>query len=113
MPTAATAAKKKSRMLRRWSNVATVRRRAARYFGSDDAELRLSTRRAKKYMVRPPPGVGGADKWVHFGEMGYEDFTKHGDAERRRNYLRRSARIRGQWRGDKYSANNLVRRILW
>jgi hypothetical protein len=94
--------------LRPWTNVAAVRRRAATYLGPG-AELRPSSRSDKKYMVRPP----GTRRWVHFGQMGYEDFTRHRDPARRANYLRRSANIAGDWRADKYSANNLARRLLW
>lgn len=97
-----------SSSLQRWSNPATARRRAAALFPG--ATLRASTRRAKKYMLLPPGQTTG---WVHFGEMGYTDFTRHRDPERRRRYLVRSARIRGDWRANKYSANNLARRILW
>jgi len=50
---------------------------------------------------------------VHFGQMGYEDFTKHKDPARRDNYLKRTANIKGDWRSDKFSPNNLSRNILW
>jgi hypothetical protein len=68
----------------------------------------LSTKKTKKYMVQRPDG-----KWIHFGEMGYEDFTKHQDEKRRDNYLKRTANMKGNWKDDKYSANNLARNILW
>jgi hypothetical protein len=68
----------------------------------------LSTKKTKKYMVQNPDG-----KWIHFGEMGYEDFTKHQDDKRRQNYLKRTANMKGNWKDDKYSANNLARNILW
>ena len=53
------------------------------------------------------------NKWVYFGQMGYEDFTKHQDLNRRKNYLRRTENMRGNWRDNKYSADNLSRNILW
>ena len=59
-------------------------------------------------MVTRPDG-----KIVHFGEMGYEDFTRHKDKTRRKNYLTRSRKIRGNWESDKYSANNLAIHLLW
>lgn len=68
----------------------------------------LSTKKDKKYMVQNPDG-----KWIHFGQMGYEDFTKHQDEKRRQNYLKRTANMKGDWKDDKYSANNLARNILW
>jgi hypothetical protein len=45
--------------------------------------------------------------------MGYEDYTKHKNKTRRRNYLTRSARIKGDWKKKRYSANNLSRNVLW
>jgi hypothetical protein len=50
------------------------------------------------------------NKTVHFGAMGYEDYTKHRNKTRRKNYLTRSAGIHGD---TKYSANQLSRNILW
>jgi hypothetical protein len=79
---------------------------ASKYFGET---IYRSTRKNKKYMIQPPNSM----RWVHFGQIPYEDFTKHKDTKRRRNYLTRSARIRGDWKKDKYSANNLARKILW
>ena len=51
-------------------------------------------------------------KWVYFGQVGYEDFTKHGDQIRRNNYLRRTENIRGDWKQNEYSPNNLSRNIF-
>lgn len=68
----------------------------------------LSTKKTKKYMVRRPDG-----KFIHFGEMGYQDFTKHKDKNKQSAYLKRTANIKGDWKSDKYSANNLARNILW
>ena len=45
--------------------------------------------------------------------MGYEDFTKHHNKARRKNYLTRSKNIKGDWARNPYSANNLSRKILW
>ena len=53
------------------------------------------------------------NKWVYFGQMFYEDFTKHKDEKRRENYLKRTANIRGKWKENPYSANMLARKILW
>jgi DNA-directed RNA polymerase beta subunit len=49
---------------------------------------------------------------VNFGSN-MEDFTKHNDEQRRQNYLKRSAGIRGNWKENKYSPNNLSRSLLW
>ena len=49
---------------------------------------------------------------VNFGSA-MVDFTKHHDEQRRQNYLKRSAGIRGNWKENKYSPNNLSRSLLW
>ncbi len=90
-----------------YSNQTEVYRRAKKYLGKT-AKIGLSTKKEKKYMVKTPDG-----KIVHFGQMGYEDFTKHKNKTRRKNYLTRSSRIRGDWKENKYSANNLAIRLLW
>ena len=97
----------KSDEIKKWSNPTTVFRLAKRYLGKT-AKIQLSTKKDKKYMVTTPEG-----RRVHFGQMEYEDYTRHGDKTRRKNYLRRSAKIRGDWKKDKYSANNLARKLLW
>lgn len=91
----------------KFSNPKEVYRRAYKYLGKT-AKISLSSKRNKKYMVVTPKG-----KIVHFGQMGYEDFTRHRNKIRRKNYLNRSAKIRGKWKKDKYSANNLARKLLW
>ena len=90
-----------------YSNQTEVYRRAKKYLGKT-AKISISTKKDKKYMVKTPDG-----KIVHFGQMGYEDFTKHKNKTRRKNYLTRSRRIKGDWKQDKYSANNLAIHLLW
>ena len=97
----------KSEEIKQYSNPTKVYKRAKRYLGKT-AKISLSTRRDKKYMVITPDG-----RTVHFGQMGYQDFTLHQNKTRRKNYLTRSAKIRGDWAKDKYSANNLARILLW
>ena len=91
-----------------YSNPAVVYKKAKQYLGKN-VDIRLSNRPKKKYMVHNPH----TDKWIHFGQIGYEDYTKHKDDKRRENYLRRTANMKGNWKEDKYSANNLSRNILW
>ena len=79
-----------------------------KYKGDDDAEIYLSERKDKKFCVVAPDG-----KTVHFGQRGYTDFTKHQNQQRRENYLNRATNIRGNWRNNKYSANNLAINLLW
>ena len=52
-------------------------------------------------------------KYVHFGNIHYDDYLKHMDQNRRNSYLKRSAGIKGRWKDNDYSPNNLSRRILW
>lgn len=80
---------------------------AKKYLGND-VVISKSTRKNKKFMVLKPDGTN-----VHFGDTRYEDFTQHKDKERQENYLARTSEIKGDWRKDKYSANNLSRSILW
>jgi hypothetical protein len=77
------------------------------YLGKN-AILYPSTKKDKKYMIRKPNGM-----WVHFGQFPYEDYNRHGDENRRRLYLLRTANMHGNWKNDPYSANNLSRNILW
>jgi len=91
-----------------FSNPKIVYEKAKQYLGNN-VSIKLSNKPVKKYMVLNPH----TNKWVYFGQMGYEDFTKHQDLNRRKNYLRRTENMRGNWRDNKYSANNLSRNILW
>ena len=93
--------------IRLYSNPTEVYRRASKYLGKT-AKISLSTKKEKKYMVVTPDG-----KIVHFGQMGYEDYTKHKNKTRRKNYLRRSRGIKGNWKKNKYSPNNLSIHLLW
>jgi|TARA_R100000084_G_C4650561_1_gene149431 hypothetical protein len=93
--------------LKKFSNFGLALKKAMKYLGND-VDFRISTRKDKKYMVKTPDG-----KWSHFGQMGYEDHTKHQDALRRQRYLDRATRIRGNWKKEKYSPNNLSINILW
>jgi len=52
-----------------------------------DSEIRISTRKNKKYMIYVPH----LDKYIHFGST-MEDYTRHTDKKRRMNFLRRNAK---------------------
>jgi hypothetical protein len=92
----------------KYSNPTIAQKMAYKYLGKN-AKLYRSTVKNKKYKIFDPHN----EKWVSFGQMGYEDYTKHKDDARRKNYLTRSAKIKGNWRDNKYSPNNLSRNILW
>lgn len=95
----------KNNPIYKFSNPIKAQKNATKYYKTT---LYLSNRQNKKYMVKDPDG-----KWVSFGELDYEDFTKHGDQSRRENYLKRASNIKGNWKSNPYSANALAMRILW
>jgi len=68
-------------MLRLYSNPEEVKKKA-RYYNLNP--VYESTRRNKKYMVYD------GDKFIHFGSMGYEDFTKHHDTTRLKAFRSRN-----------------------
>ena len=96
-----------SSKLKKVSNPIIAQRKAKQYLGSN-VKLLPSKSKGKKYAIITPQG-----KIINFGSINYSDHTKHQNAIRRANYLKRSAGIRGNWRNNKYSANNLSRSILW
>ena len=67
-----------------------------------------STRKNKKYMI-----MNDDNKLVHFGDLRYEDYTKHQDEERRKRYIGRATKIKGNLKSDKYSPNSLAINLLW
>jgi len=65
----------------------------------------ISTRRDKKYMIMDNYG-----DVKHFGQMLYQDFTKHGSESRRQDFLSRNH----HWKyADKYSPAWLSYHLLW
>ena len=93
-----------------YSNPKVVYQKARKYLGKD-VIIQPSTNKNKKYMVYDPIN----ENWVHFGQFNppMEDFTKHKDEDRRQRYLARAIKIKGDWKDNKYSANQLSLRILW
>ncbi len=94
-------------------------RQYAKKAGYDPIKLEFSLRKDYKLMY---------DDRYHFGRAPYGDFliytilgqlkaapkyTSAYAASRRESYLARSEKIPGDWKDDKFSANNLARRILW
>ena len=67
-----------------------------------------STRKNKKYMI-----MNEDHKYIHFGDLRYEDYTKHQDLKRLNNYLSRATKIKGNWKKDIYSPNILAINLLW
>jgi len=89
------------------SNPEIVYNNLHKYFGTE-TDLYISTRKNKKYMIKTPN-----DKWIHWGDVRYEDLTRHLDPIRRESYLRRATNIPGKWKDDPYSSNNLAIWTLW
>lgn len=88
------------------SDIKVVNQKAKK-FGYPNPVL-PSNRKFKKYMIEDEHG-----KMHHFGDTRYEDYTKHKDKDRRDNYLKRSSKIKGDWKTNKYSPNRLSRDLLW
>jgi hypothetical protein len=97
-----------SKRLYLYSNPTKAQHMAYKYLGKT-AKLYPARNLKKKYSIYDPKN----EKWINFGQLGYEDFTKHNNKTRRQNYLTRTKFMRGNWRSNKYSANNLSRNILW
>lgn len=70
-----------------YSDPKQVLKQAKKYLGKD-VIIQQSTRKDKKYMVLNPQ----TNKWVHFGQMGYSDYTKHKDQARKHRFRLRNAR---------------------
>lgn len=65
-----------------------------------------SPRKDKKFRILNPE----TNKYVDFGQMGFQDFTKHKDEERKKRFRIRNAR----WsKSPKYSASWLSYYLLW
>jgi hypothetical protein len=77
----------------------------AKKYGYDPSSISESKTKTKKYVIITPEG-----KRVNFGQKGYEDYTKHGDEERRARFRTRNAR----WaNAPKYSPARLSWCLLW
>ena len=88
----------------------------AKYYYGENVILKKSTRKTKKYMIFDPYN----NKFIHFGQMGYKDFTKYVQIydikranEHRIRYLKRALKIRGDWQNNPYSPNFLSILLLW
>ena len=98
-----------------YSDFESVLNKAKHYYG-ENVKLFQSTRKTKKYMIYNPYN----NKFVHFGQMGYLDFTKYVQIydikranEHRIRYLKRALKIRGNWQNNPYSPNFLSILLLW
>ncbi len=98
---------KYSKKLLAVSNPSVFPKKAKQIFGSN-VKLQPSKTKTTKYALITPTG-----KTVNFGSIDYQDYTKRKNKQRRDNYLKRSAGIKGNWLKNKYSPNSLSRSLLW
>jgi hypothetical protein len=70
-----------------------------------------STRAGKKMMAVFYDEAKKKIKTTHFGASGYEDYTTHGEIQRKMNYIARH-KEREDWT-DYMSSGSLSRFILW
>jgi hypothetical protein len=69
-------------------------------------DVLISNRKDKKYAIRHPK----TNKLINFGQMNYEDFTKHGDEKRRQLFISRN----NKWKDAKpYTPAFLSYYLLW
>ena len=88
-----------------YSNPKTAQKMADNYLGKT-AILYKSTNPKKKYMILNPNN----NKWIHFGQMGFEDATKHKDNIRIIKFKNRNRR----WAdSEPYTASYLSYFTLW
>lgn len=91
--------------LEEYSDPKKVFKKAKRLYGKD-VVIDISTRKDKKYMILNP----NTDNWVHFGQMNYEDYTKHNDEARRVKFQNRNHNWIDR---PKYSPAYLSYVLLW
>lgn len=93
------------------SNPKEVQKKLNEYIGKD-TKLYISSRKNKKYMIIDPTND---NKFIHWGQFDppMEDFTYHNNLDRKKRYLARAMNIKGNWKNNKYSPNNLSINVLW
>jgi|LakMenE01Jun11ns_1017448.scaffolds.fasta_scaffold8072132_1 hypothetical protein len=91
------------------SNPKEVIKNAQNYFNDPDIKVYLSKRKDKKYSIYDPNNK----KLIHFGNINYEDYTKHKNLLRRENYIKRASNIKGNWKENPYSANSMSINLTW
>jgi hypothetical protein len=99
---------KKTDLLFKISNPIIVQKKAFEIYGKD-AIIYKSDKPQKKYKIMNK----FTGKFIYFGDGKMEDHHFHQDEKRRENYLKRATKIKGDWRNDPYSANNLSISLLW
>ena len=102
-------------MLTDVSNPEMVYKRAKKLYG-DNIIIKESTRKDKKYMLLD----NNTGKYVHFGSINHLDYTKYLGLygldvanNHKERYLKRALNIKGNWKLNRYSPNNLSIHLLW
>jgi len=98
----------KEKEILNFSNPIKVFKKAKQQFGPNTI-IAISDKPDKKYKILNPT----TNKYIYFGQFGATDYTKSCDEIKRQNYLKRSANIKGNWKDNPYSPNNLSRNLLW
>jgi hypothetical protein len=91
----------KGKFMELFSNPKIVQEKARKY----GLEVVYSPRKNKKYRI-----VNPENKFVDFGEIGYEDYTKHQNLKRLEAFKKRNAKW---YNSMKYSPAWLSAWILW
>ena len=73
--------------------------------------IKPSTSAGKKMMAVFYDTAKKKVKTTHFGASGYEDYTTHGDLQRKRSYIARHTETEN-W-NDYMSSGSLAKYILW
>ena len=102
-------------MLTDVSNPKMVYKRARKLYG-DNTIIKESTRKDKKYMILD----NNTGKYVHFGSLNHLDYTKYLGLygldvanNHKERYLKRALNIKGNWKLNRYSPNNLSIHLIW
>ena len=90
------------------SDPSIVKLNLKKYLGST-YDLYISDKLNKKYCIFDI----STNQFIHFGDLRYQDFSKHHDIERRERYLKRALNMKGDWKNNKKSPNNLAINLLW
>jgi len=85
-----------------YSKISVVQRKANEY---DVGKVFPSSKKDKKYMVEDPDG-----KMIHFGQLGFQDFTYHNDEKKQTAFKNRNRK----WKDfPKYTPAFLAYHLLW
>ena len=87
------------------SNPEEVQKKAFELLG-DDAVIYRSNREKKKYAIFDPL----KQRYSHFGDIDYEDYTYHKDDERRKDFRKRNMKW---YDAPMYSPAFLAYHLLW